>query len=124
MRVTRCKRWVRRHQVRFEGLSETSAAASELIFACPRSQRALRLAQCTGCPSFVNIRPRPEQGRVDMRCLYTDDEPIVRSAEMRPAWPTVGPEVHVRAARRLQRAHAAPLLLVVRDGELLGVLYS
>jgi hypothetical protein len=124
MRVTRSKRWVKRHQVRFEGLSETSADATELQFSCPRTGRTRRLSECTSCPSFVNIRPAPERGQVAMRCLCTDEDPLVRSVETQTQWPVIGPEVSIVAARRLAWATDCPMMLVAEADRFLGVVYA
>jgi hypothetical protein len=124
MRVTRSKRWVRRHQLRFEGLSETSGDAARPVFVCPRTGKAKSLAECMRCPSFVNIRPRPERHQITMRCLCTDDDPVVRSVHPGDEWPAVGPEVPLVAARRLAWAHDASVMLVARADELLGVVYE
>jgi hypothetical protein len=124
MYVRRSKRWVQRHQVRFEGIVEAGAPGVDAsVFRCPRRQVPRRLAECLRCPDFVNLRPDPALDRTLLRCLCTDDDLLVRCTPTRPSWPTVRPLTPVRVARRLARVRGVPALLVAEGDELRGVVY-
>jgi len=137
MRVTRSKRWVSRHHIRFQGLKETAAepprrtvarrhgssALTPLVFDCPRTRSSRASDHCLRCEYFVSLRPVPHRRLVTLSCSCSDADPIVCSAEVRRSWPTVDPGAPMREARRLVTVHDVPLVLVARDDVVLGVVY-
>jgi len=137
MRVMRSRRWVPRHQIQFVGLSESAAdpprrrpaswyappGSGPVVFDCPRSRAPRPLEHCLSCEYFVGHRPVPHRRQIALTCLCTDRDPILRCADARASWPTIGPSTTMRAARRLAIVHDAPLLLVTRDDALLGIVY-
>jgi hypothetical protein len=137
VRVARTRRWTRPHTLRFEGIAESRAQIwpragerSQLAnapywgsVACPRTGAARSIDDCVRCEHFVNLRPDPDRRRATMRCLCSDDDPLIR-VPCESTWHLVAPETPVASARLLTWAHHVPMLLVARQASVLGVIYA
>ena len=137
MRVTRSRRWVPKHRIQFEGQSESAAdpprrrqasrcsppGSGPAVFDCPRSRAPRSLEDCLSCSFLVSHRSVPHRRQIVLTCSCSDRDPILRSADTRASWPTVGPDTPIPAARRLASVYDAPLLLVEGDDGMLGIVY-
>jgi CBS domain-containing protein len=136
--VARLRRYGAGVPLRFEGISERRVALAKVparrlargtvppegaAVECPRSARTIELAACSDCRHFVNVRPEPEQARVALRCLVTDEDIVEGIAAASSTWQAVPPDLPVAAARVISAGRDKRVFVVVDAGVALGVVY-
>jgi hypothetical protein len=118
MLVARLRTWICREHRRFEALVESQAHEGRLT--CPRSRESRELKCCVRCVHFAGVSPGP-RGLL-LRCLTTDDDPVMVRAE---GWHgvTVDADLAPERARELVHRHDLLLAPVVERGLVVGVVY-
>jgi CBS domain-containing protein len=135
MRITvrGCAKSRAKAELRFEGICERrvylapGGGNDQLAMArlrrgavqCQRGGQIRPGSECFRCPRLVNLYPHGAQVRI--RCLWTDEDPVSSLMTLTPALVRLPSDTPVSHAQSVLEASLVDFLLVVDDGQLVGV---
>ncbi len=89
---------------------------------CQRGRAPLALAECTRCPRLLDIRAGTAPGTATLLCRFTSEDPVSSVMTRASALLSVSPVTPLADADQLLRDAGVHHVLVVADGELVGVM--
>lgn len=88
---------------------------------CQPGGRLHDAVECIACPRFVNFRPDRNRRNVTIRCQWRLDDAVADLMTLANALVAVPPDMPIAEADGLARDRGVEHLVVLRDGELLGI---